>query len=352
MALDQAWILVLCIAIVVGISSGIFLFLKEKDTKKGKNVFFANTHRVTQTPEYKKLMSSYKRAVIFTLSLLVLVLFSGSMLSAKPVNIVKETPVKYNRDVVLCLDVSGSMTEVDIKALDRFDKMAEGFKGERVSLVIFNSTSNQVFPLTDDYEYIQKQLAMVKRGLTIDPLTGLAPKGSYDLLTYTLNGEGASLIGDGLTACTLSFDTSDTNEKRSRSIVLVTDNVTNGTEIVPLTKAASYAKKKGITVYGINPDADLASSYGVTGEEQVQAKQKASDAQKPFKKAVEATGGSWYLLNDPESTSTIINKITSEETSAIVGKEMIIKTDVPQGWIIACLLGVLGFIGFAWRFRL
>jgi Ca-activated chloride channel family protein len=353
MALDQAWILVLCVGIIVGISAGVFLFLKNKTSAaNNRKALFANTHRITKTPEYKKLMSNYKKGIIASLSLLILVLLSGSMLAAKPVSINKDNSVKYNRDVVLCLDVSGSMTQVDIEALDRFMEMSEGFKGERVALVIFNSTSNQVFPLTDDYEYIQEQFKMVQKSLTINPLTGLAPDGSYDILTYTLSGEGASLIGDGLAGCALSFDESENDEKRSRSIIIATDNVLNGIELVPLQEAADYAKEKGITVYGINPDEEVASSYGVVGEEKITAKQLALEAQEPFKVAVESTGGNWYLLNDPESTPAIIDKITSEETSAIVGKEVITKVDVPQGWIIVSLLGLTAFIGLAWRFRL
>ena len=328
MGLEQAWILVLCIGLVIGIGAGLWMILKNKETKIGKSVLFANTKRLTESSEYKQALSRYKKGIAFALAMLVIGVILTSFIAAKPVSVVTEKPVKYNRDIVLCLDVSGSMTYTDAAIIDKFQEMTEGFKGERISLVIFNTTSNQVFPLTDDYEYIQEQFKSVKLGLEGDYVNG------YDFLSYTLNGEGASLIGDGLTACTLSFDKNEDNEKRSKSVILATDNIINGTELVPLADASEYAKNNGVTVYGINPD---------PGTAQVEA-----DA---LQDAVENTGGSYFSLTDPMATSQIIDKITSEETSAIVGDEVTIKTDAPQPWIFAALLVLLAFMGLAWRFK-
>ena len=63
-----------------------------------------------------------------------------------------------SRDIVLCLDVSGSALPYDREVIDTYRTLVDNFKGERIGLSIFNSTSRTVFPLTDDYELVSEQL--------------------------------------------------------------------------------------------------------------------------------------------------------------------------------------------------
>ena len=60
-----------------------------------------------------------------------------------------------NRDVMLCLDVSTSMNELDAIVLRQFAELAAGLRGERIGLTIFNGSAITVFPLTDDAEFIE-----------------------------------------------------------------------------------------------------------------------------------------------------------------------------------------------------
>lgn len=334
MALEYWWILIICVFIagIVGVIGLISGFAK-KDTKQ-KKVYFANTSRLTESPEYKSLYAKYKKGIIGILAFSLIALLAFGITASKPVSTTKESTLKYNRDVVLCLDVSGSMVTVDSEVVKKFKTLSEGFKGERISLVIFNSTSNQVFPLTDDYGYIQEQLDNVQVGLDAQ-LQGLLPEDGYNIFGYTVNGEGASLIGDGLTACTLNFDDPTENqENRSKSIILATDNATNGTELVTLTDAAAYAKENKVKVYSINPEA-------TSTPEQAEA----------LKVATESTGGTYYDLNDPSAVSGIIDQISSEETSAMAGQEQVVEKDAPQPYLIIGALALLGMLGLAWRFR-
>jgi uncharacterized protein with von Willebrand factor type A (vWA) domain len=89
----------------------------------------------------------------------VLAVVLGAVVAARPIAQKTIQPVSTNRDIMLCLDVSGSMTDVDKEIVSIFDKLADGFKGERVGLTIFNSSAVQVFPLTDDYRFIQSTCA-------------------------------------------------------------------------------------------------------------------------------------------------------------------------------------------------
>lgn len=333
MALDYSWVLLICFGLTVCLTGANWLIRRNKELKTKSVVLFANTSRLTKTVAYNNAMKAYKLGIVGVVAFIVLSSLGAAIVAAKPVNVTRESPIKYNRDIVLCLDVSGSMTYVDSQIVDKFKKLADGFKGERLSLVVFNSVSNQVFPLTDDYEYIQKQLDRVALGL--DTLgTGTAHKDGYDFDSYTLGGEGSSLIGDGLAACTMGFDKDNADGKRSKSVVLATDNVVFGEEIINLDDAAKLAKKEGVKVYGINP-----VTYETAAEGEA------------LKTAVESTGGQYYDLSDGTAITGIVDKITSEQTSAIKGDEVVIKTDMPQGWIIFSGLFFLAAMVLAWRFK-
>lgn len=327
MVLDQLWLMIVCVAAFVGVVGGLTYFWVARIRKETKS--YANLRRFTSTPGYQAVFKKYRRMVSAALVLLIVALMCNLFVVGKPVTVTKDKPLKYNRDIVLCLDVSGSMLPVDDNVLTKFNELIKGFKGERLALVIFNSTSNQVFPLTDDYSYIEGQIKNVQDGLRGNFVNG------YNFISYTVKGNGASLIGDGLTACSMSFDNDDSNEHRSKSVILATDNIVNGKELIPLQNAAKYAKSKNVKVYGIDPDPNPKSANATA-----------------FKKAVETTNGKFYSLNDPKAAEGIINQITSEQTSAVKGDAVVIKTDNPQLWIWGLALAFLAFIGIAWRAKI
>src|SRR5690606_19890252 len=105
-------------------------------------------------PGFRKRLRDHRLALL-AVALTVLTLGASlSLISARPVASTLYSPEKYNRDIVLCLDVSGSMIEYDAAILDQFALLAEEFEGERLSLVLWNSSAAQIFPLTDDYDFV------------------------------------------------------------------------------------------------------------------------------------------------------------------------------------------------------
>lgn len=331
-ALDSPWMLVIVLVAAVLVTSGIVFFLR-KGKPSHKNVKLAsNLGHFTSTPEYGKLMKSYRMGIVFTIITLIVALLFSVVLTAKPVSVESSTPTKYNRDIVLCLDISGSMLNVDSNILETFETMLEDFKGERIALVIWNSSSTSMFPLTDDYEYIRKQIKLLKDSINPNYYATDIP---YDYSRYTLNSEGGSLIGDGLTACSLSFDDDDASEERSKSIILATDNIVNGQQIIQLPDASDYAKENNIKVYGIRPT----TGYEVGGEETT------------MKTAVENTGGIFYTLENPEAVKGIVESISKEEAGAIKGETIITKVDTPNLWIFVASIFALISFGLMWRFK-
>lgn len=343
MALEQAWFLFFLIpAIAVGLT-GFFVIKRKKEQNVNNKLLISNSAMITETPQYQSALQRYKIGIISVVVLLTLSMLGLSVISTKPVLVETSSQTKYNRDIVLCLDVSGSMAEVDYEIVKKFETLVESFKGERVGLVAWNSSSHMVFPLTDDYDYIQENLALVGNFFSPQGLiTTEGPSVSnsdeyYDLSKYTLGGSGGSLIGDGLTACGLAFDKDYTSENRSKSIILATDNVVNGEPFITLEESVTYVTDENITVYGIKPT----TGYE-TGSEAEEMKTAIEDINK----------GKYYELDSPEATEEIVTQITEEEATAIEGPPTTVKKDNPNMWIFSVVFIALTGLGLAWRFKL
>lgn len=326
MVLEYWWMVIVGLVVIITVVSVIALLSQNKTSTK--KMLFANTNRLTQTEVYKKAFNNYRKGLLVLLTVSLLFGLTASIVAAKPVNITVEEPIKYNRDIVLCLDVSGSMTSVNLSILSRFNELVDGFKGERIALVAFNTIANQVFPLTDDYEYVKEQMEKVRIGLNGDYENG------YDVITFTVGPQGSSLIGDGLAACTFSFDNSEDTE-RSRSIILATDNVTAGEELITLPDAMVLANESNVNVYGINPEFPT---------DALQASQ--------MKEDLEANGGEYFSLSNLETVPSIIAQIEEQQTSAMTGDPVIIRTDSPQLWIYLLIGLVVILFLLSWRFRI
>ena len=176
--------------------------------------------------------------------LLVVALALATALVARPSTVDEGEEKASSRDIVLCLDVSGSALPYDREVIDTYRQLVDSFKGERIGLSIFNSTSRTVFPLTDDYELVSKQLdkassilAGVESQDDIDKMKDSDYQAISDWLEGTQNRkESTSLIGDGVVSCAAMLpgfaygNASADNAERQRaaSIVLATDNVVSG----------------------------------------------------------------------------------------------------------------------------
>ena len=262
----------------------------------------ANADRLTSLPEYQAAVRRYRRWLGVAALAAVTLLTSAAIAAARPVDLATIRPEQHNRDIVLCLDASGSMSGADAAVVEAFARLAKGFDGERLGLTVFDSSAVQVFPLTDDYEYVREQLQVAK-----DAFDG-AP-GSAGFLDGTWNGAGSSLIGDGLASCVQGFPVTDPGagpgartEQRSRSVILATDNFISGDPIFTLEEAAALATKKEVRVFALNPG-DL--DYG-TAPDQPGAQ---------LRRAAEGTGGLYYGPDSPEAVPDIIRKIQSTEAT-------------------------------------
>lgn len=328
MALANWWVILITVGVIlIAIGAGLALGLRRNAHHRAKpNAQIARAERVRALPSFQQAVRrrTVTLAGILTLGILATVL--GGIVAARPMSSETIQPTNTSRDIMLCLDVSGSMSDVDVEVLSVFEELLDGFEGERIGLTIFNSSPVQVFPLTDDYEFIRTHLASIRE--------------SFDFVEEipehwigTLNGPGASLIGDGLASCAMRFD--HQGDERSRSIILATDNEVNGASIVSLEEAADYASSVGVRVFALNPVQDV--DAGVSDE---------------LVAAAQATGGEAYGLRDTTTVADIITDVQEQDATELRGQAQVVWTDTPNLWIAVLLVAGLGFLVLLWRVRL
>ena len=250
MALLIFWWMLLIWAAVIG---GYFLVRywitsHRKRMRDASEVPVAHTVRLTDLPEYVEAFKRYKTLTRLTAILLTLSLLAAMVLTARPALISVIKPEQKNRDIMLCLDASGSVLKTDTMLINRFRALVGNFNGQRFGLTLFNSSAVSIIPLNDNYRLISEQLA--KAGEAFQSQKGA----TFTALTNgTLAGfsSGTSLASDGLASCIQYLG--DNSQRRSQSIVLATDNEVNGTPVVGMTQAIALAKERKIRVFVIDP---------------------------------------------------------------------------------------------------
>lgn len=327
--------------VMAGLVAAVLVVLVVLRRRRGRDdqnvVAAAHTDRMLRLPEYRK---AYRRVFVQFGAMFVIALFalgSFSVVAARPITTDVADTDRVNRDIVLCLDVSGSMLSADAQVLERFQELVEQFRGERIALVVWDSSAAQVFPLNDDYPFVQEQLASVGDDTGADvgdlgDLFGGDPDETVPLYAGTDLGDGSSLIGDGLASCVLRFDNPDID--RSRTIILATDNALAGSPIVSLEEATSFALEQDVRVYGIAPG-------GLFGGPELGE----------LKTQLERTGGDLFSLDDGDGGSSIVDEVLDDQATALEGVPELVITDHPGFPFVLGTLALWAVVFFGWRLR-
>lgn len=329
MELILGWLLPVWLVVVAG-AVGVTLAVRRRRSapeREGRAV--ANSSRLTSLPGFAAAMRRYRALLAAVLAASAVLLLASAGLTARPAAEDVVYPEARTRDIMLCLDVSGSMIEYDAELVDVFAELATEFDGERIGLVVFNASAVTYFPLTSDYDYIREQFDAISD--QFDDETG-------EYFAGTFFGEGSSLVGDGLASCAQRFDggTGSGDEERSRSIVLATDNLVVGEPIFTLAEAAALASDSGIRVYGLNPGDQESREY-------------LDEFATQFEDAMLATGGDYYALGDPAAVGSIVDRIGAEEAVASRGAPQLVVVDRPAVLAVLALLAVTALMVLAWR---
>ena len=284
--------------------------------------------------------------------LLCLALLMALSLAARPARVDRTLESAHNRDIVLCLDVSGSTLPYDRQVIASYLDLVRNFRGERMALSIFNSTSRTVFPLTDDYDMITAELSKARRILDgvqsqdrIDAMSGRQYQDISDWLEGTQNRrDTTSLIGDGLVGCAAllpQFAPKDQSgstriNQRSSSLVLATDNVVSGKPTYTLGEALKLAAAAGIAVDGL-----------YSGPEQGTE----DESTKQMQQLIEAHGGVFLRRQDGNSINALVRQIEYRHGAEPRQQEQSSLVDAPGWWTLALALALSGYLLLAWRLK-
>lgn len=308
----------------------------------------ANSAPLLAHPQVRRRIRDRRLALACLALLGVLGLASASLIAARPVDISERNEALSNRDIVLCLDVSTSMVTTDARILETFSTLLDSFDGERVALVVWNTTAQTIVPLTDDYDLLRNQINEVAEVLDFIPYYGNPAMDDYNRTFAGTFGAydivGTSLVGDGLASCSLSFDRQV--EDRSRSIILATDNLVQDLfdeQIYSLTEAADLAteeKVRLISIYGTDPEL---SDPMLSGDDPARARAE-------LEEVTTSHNGLFYEVDDPDAADDIVRELEKDQAEEVAGDTTVRVTDTPEGPVLSLTVGVVALLLIAaWR---
>ena len=201
-------------------------------------------------------------------------------------------------DIILCIDVSGSMTSQDLlpNRLEAAKNVAIDFVNKRVTdrlgIVIFSGESFTQCPLTTDHGVLINAIRNIRNGLL----------------------EDGTAIGSGLGT---SVDRLRNSPTKSKIIILLTDGENNGGLIDPQT-AKEIAKTFGIKVYTVGVGTDGYAPQPVnTPLGIIMQNGKVSIDEKLLKQIAEETGGQYFRAKDNAGLNGIYEQINGLEKSKV-----------------------------------
>jgi hypothetical protein len=203
----------------------------------------ANAWRAAHSPAFRRAWRRYVGGLVLAGVAGGLGLGASVVLAGRPSARQVDERVTGTRDIMLCLDVSGSMMKFQSGLVAAFRRLVGSLHGDRVGLTMWDSTAISAFPLTDDYRYVDEQLAEAAAALD---------RHNFQYVVGTDAAEGSSLVGDGLASCAERFDRRA--ERRTRSIVLATDNQPNGVPVVTLAQAGAAVRALGAQIFAVAPE--------------------------------------------------------------------------------------------------
>lgn len=305
--------------IILTIILFVILFMVKKHKQKFKTGFkIANTEYLKKDNYYLLLKKKYNLLKNgLQISSIICILVCALLISR--LYQVKETKSnEYNRDIYLCMDVSASVYELNKDIVESLKNTIKSLDNERFGISIFNSSSVTLVPLTNDYDYILKVMDEIDKSLDANISNNIdySDPDSFYIRNYLRNGteenaslQGGSLIGDGLATCTYNF--SDPDNKRTKIIILTTDNDLQGSPLLSLEEASLIAKNKNITVFGIGTNNIYANN------------------EENFKEAVANTNGKYYKIST-NTSNEIVSDIEKTSKSLLENQSEKIEIDIPQ----------------------
>ena len=343
MELRYVWAVYITLAVIAALLIySLVKIRKQRRYNGGSKVVEARY--LKEIPYFRRKVITYKVLKVILSLIIIISLSLSGLLMARPYRTEVKEIQNMNRDIILCMDISTTVDNLNAVLIDKLKNVVEDLNGERFGIVIFNTSPLYLVPLTSDYRQVINELDMIEEALDLRTAyyAGRAGYSSrlVELDAYISNGtligneqRGSSIIGDGLAAAALDFPDVEERPDRSRIIIFTTDNDLMGDEIITLPEAGEICKEKGITVYGIGTE------YMYTADRNM------------MKNTVENTGGKFYYGENPNTVEHIVEDIRKHVTSLDTSEFEITETDVPEIPFILLLISFASMILLMWLIK-
>lgn len=271
---------------------------KDRKNKTTDAINFTNRHwNILEKNKIENKKLFYFSRLIKTLVFILLVIALS-----RPQEIKKSIETETNaRDIILTLDLSGSMEALDffidhqrVSRLDALKKVVKEFiekrKGDRIGLVVFGENAFTRSPLTRDT---------------------LALQSFVDGLEVGMAGDSTS-IGEGIAVSLKKLNEIDQN---SKVIILVTDGKNQSGNVSPL-EAAKVAKEMGVKIHCIGIGQSGKAPFPVKdqfGRDRIAYYNFDYDGE-TLKKIAEETKSYYFNAKDTESLENVYSEIDKLET--------------------------------------
>ncbi|KAF2515090.1 VWA domain-containing protein [Flavobacterium salilacus subsp. salilacus] len=262
------------------------------------------------------------KPALFVLRLLALSAMIVALARPRSVDVSSKTKTTRGIDIVMAMDVSGSMLAKDLKPnrLEALKEVAETFvdnrPNDRIGLVVYAGESYTKTPVTSDKELVKQAIKSVE----------------YDD-TVLQDGTG---IGVGLAT---AINRLKESKAKSRVIILLTDGVNNAGFIDPR-MAADIAKEYGIKVYtiGIGTNGNAQFPYAKTADGRfLYQMMKVEIDEGLMKEIAKKTDGQYFRATSNSKLKAIYDEINKLETTEINEMKFYNYDERYRPWVLAAL---------------
>lgn len=248
-----------------------------------------------------------------------------------------QAPPQTGRDLMLAVDISGSMEQQDMRlggrSVDRLTAakavlgdFLERRASDRVGLIVFGQRAYAIAPLTRDRESLRSQLR--------DVMVGMAGR--------------ETAIGD---AIGLAIKRLRAQPAEHRVLILLTDGENTAGVLTPA-KAAELARAENVRIHTIafGGDGDTLSMWGISIA--LPGMQTGID-EASLQQVAELTGGQFFRARDASSLAGIYAEIDRLEPNSSEGQALRPRIEHYWRWLLAAsLLAVLAGAFNHWRRRI
>jgi Ca-activated chloride channel homolog len=242
------------------------------------------------------------KSFLFVFRILALSSLIIAMARPRTVDISSQTKSTKGVDIVMAIDVSGSMLAKDLKPnrMEALKKVAsnfvEGRPNDRIGIVLYAAEAYTKTPVTSDKAIVEEAIRSIEYSQVLQDGTG---------------------IGMGLTTAVNRLKDS---KAKSKVIILLTDGVNNSGFIEPET-ASQIAKDFGIKVYtigiGTNGMAEFPYAYAPNGKGFLFKMMPVEIDVNLLQTIAKNTGGKYFRATSNSKLEEIYKEINKLETTEI-----------------------------------